>query len=148
MLSYGEIKKLEGIKNVALSPTICAMCGRQIYHIRDDFEYHYCRKCQVIKYIREYKKDDDYFEILFWLDKTVTFGRFYEIFDDADEHDINFQLDEIEWFSDGALIPAYYPDEVGTEGISDFLSKNPELSVDYEEMMDRYVENGDWEDES
>ena len=37
MLSYGEIKKMEGNKHVALSPTLCAVCGRQIYHIREKY---------------------------------------------------------------------------------------------------------------
>lgn len=54
MLTYGDIAKLETVQNVYKMQTkdLCAMCGRELWVLADsEYDYHYCRKCRVIKYL-------------------------------------------------------------------------------------------------
>lgn len=54
MLTYGDIAKLETVQNVFKMQTkdLCAICGRELWVLADsEYDYHYCRKCRVIKYL-------------------------------------------------------------------------------------------------
>ena len=54
MLTYGDIAKLETVQNVYKMQTkdLCAICGRELWVLADsEYDYHYCRKCRVIKYL-------------------------------------------------------------------------------------------------
>lgn len=62
MLTYGDIAKLETVKDVFEMQTedICAVCGRKLWKLADSkFNYHYCRKCRVIKYLSVPEEEEE-----------------------------------------------------------------------------------------
>lgn len=62
MLNYSDIAKLETVPNVYKMQTkdLCAVCGRELWVLADsEYDYHYCRKCRIIKYLSHVPEECD-----------------------------------------------------------------------------------------